>query len=142
MSNAIVDAASIRKVLVVGTGTMGQGIAQVTALAGYVTHLYDVDADRVNKAIDAIKAQTDRLVQKGKMLNEAQSSTNLSTRCGYYQQAQEYIAKNYYGPFYFSLNPTNVSTHGMGGPGLTSSLPAVAVGPTLPWESIWDNPSS
>jgi len=73
MSNAIVDAASIRKVLVVGTGTMGQGIAQVSALAGYATYLFDVDPARIEKAIGLIKAVTDRAVQKGKMLNEARS---------------------------------------------------------------------
>src|SRR3954451_11610167 len=73
MSNAFVDAASIRKVLVVGTGTMGQGIAQVCALAGYATHMFDVDAARIDKAIGVIKSVTDRLVQKGKMLNEARS---------------------------------------------------------------------
>lgn len=67
------EAHEIRKVLVLGTGAMGQGIAQVSAVAGYVTHLYDVDAARVGKAIDAIKSVTDRLVQKGKMLNEARS---------------------------------------------------------------------
>jgi 3-hydroxybutyryl-CoA dehydrogenase len=68
-----VAASEIRKVLIVGTGTMGQGIAQVTATAGYVTHLFDVEAGRVEKAIGVIKAVTDRLVQKGKMLNEARS---------------------------------------------------------------------
>jgi 3-hydroxybutyryl-CoA dehydrogenase len=75
MSNTAqaVDAASIRKVVVIGTGTMGQGIAQVTATAGYVTHMYDVDAARIDKAIGVIKAVTDKLVQKGKMLNEARS---------------------------------------------------------------------
>jgi 3-hydroxybutyryl-CoA dehydrogenase len=67
------DASSIRSVLVLGAGTMGQGIAQVTALAGYVTRLYDVEASRIDKAIDAIRSVTDRLVQKGKMLNEARS---------------------------------------------------------------------
>lgn len=67
------EAHAIRKVLVLGTGAMGQGIAQVSAVAGYVTHLYDVDVARVGKAIDAIKSATDRLVQKGKMLNEARS---------------------------------------------------------------------
>jgi peptide/nickel transport system substrate-binding protein len=76
------------------------------------------------------------------LLNEAQGSTNLSTRCNYYHQAQEYIATNYYGPFYFSLNPTNVSAKGIGGPGLTSAVPAVAVTPTIPWESVWYNPPS
>jgi 3-hydroxybutyryl-CoA dehydrogenase len=76
MSNAsvpVVDAPSIRKVLVVGSGTMGQGIAQVTAVAGYVTHLYDVEPARIEKAIGVIKAVTDRMVQKGRMLNEARS---------------------------------------------------------------------
>lgn len=68
-----IDAASIRKVVVIGTGAMGQGIAQVCALAGYVTHMYDVDPSRIEKAIGVIKAQTDKLVQKGKMLNEARS---------------------------------------------------------------------
>jgi 3-hydroxybutyryl-CoA dehydrogenase len=63
----------LRSILVVGSGTMGQGIAQVTATAGYVTHLHDVDDARIARAIDAIKAQTERLVQKGKMLNEARS---------------------------------------------------------------------
>jgi peptide/nickel transport system substrate-binding protein len=76
------------------------------------------------------------------MLNQAQGSTNLPTRCNFYHQAQEYIAKNYYGPFYFSLNPTNVSAKGIGGPGLTSAVPAVAVTPTIPWESVWYNPPS
>jgi 3-hydroxybutyryl-CoA dehydrogenase len=52
---------------------MGQGIAQVTAIAGYVTHLHDADMARVPAAIEAIKRATDRLVQKGKMLNEARS---------------------------------------------------------------------
>jgi peptide/nickel transport system substrate-binding protein len=76
------------------------------------------------------------------LLNQAQGSTSLPTRCNYYHQAQEYIAKNFYGPFYFSLDPTNVSAKGIGGPGLTSAVPAVAVTPTIPWESVWYNPPS
>jgi peptide/nickel transport system substrate-binding protein len=76
------------------------------------------------------------------LLNQAQGSTSLATRCDYYHQAQSYIAKNYYGPFYFSLNPTNISAKGIGGPGLTSPVPAVAVTPTIPWESVWYNPPS
>ncbi len=74
MSDAITAAlASIKRVVVLGSGTMGQGIAQVTAQAGFVTHVFDVDAGRVAKAIDNIKQTTDKLVQKGKMLNEARS---------------------------------------------------------------------
>jgi peptide/nickel transport system substrate-binding protein len=75
------------------------------------------------------------------LLNEAQGSTNLSTRCGFYDQAAEYIAKNYYGPFYFTFSPANISVHGITGPGLTTPLASVAVVPTIPWEDISYNPS-
>ena len=77
-----------------------------------------------------------------KLLNQAQGFTDLSTRCKYYDQAAEYIAKNYYGPFYFSLNPISITAKGINGPGLTTSVPAVAVAPTIPWESVNDNPST
>src|SRR5580704_17658620 len=73
MTETLSAPGAIRKVLVVGTGTMGQGIAQVTATAGYLTHMYAVDRARVDKAIEVIKAVTDRAVQKGRMLNEARS---------------------------------------------------------------------
>jgi 3-hydroxybutyryl-CoA dehydrogenase len=71
--STIAALASIKRVVVLGSGTMGQGIAQVTAQAGFVTNIYDVDAARVFKAIENIKQTTDKLVQKGKMLNEARS---------------------------------------------------------------------
>jgi peptide/nickel transport system substrate-binding protein len=77
-----------------------------------------------------------------KLLIAAQSSPVLATRCSYYDQAAEYIAKMYYGPFYFSFAPANVSVKGIGGPGLTIPLPAVAVTPTIPWEDVYYNPSS
>jgi peptide/nickel transport system substrate-binding protein len=76
------------------------------------------------------------------LLNEAEAPTNLSARCSYYNQAAEYIAKNYYGPFYFTFSPANLSVKGIGGPGLTTALPAVAVAPTIPWEDVYYNPGS
>jgi peptide/nickel transport system substrate-binding protein len=75
------------------------------------------------------------------LLNSAQGSTNLSTRCGFYDQAAAYIAKNYYGPFYFTFSPANISVHGVSGPGLTTNLASVAVVPTIPWEDVYYNPS-
>jgi len=89
-SEATSPGASVKRVVVLGAGTMGQGIAQVTAQAGYVTHLYDVDAARITRAIESIKQTTDKLVQKGKMLNEARSeligalvaSPDLAKACG------------------------------------------------------------
>jgi peptide/nickel transport system substrate-binding protein len=76
------------------------------------------------------------------LLQDAQGSTTLATRCGYYDQAAQYIAKNYYGPFYFTFSPANVSVHGISGPGLTTPLASVAVVPTIPWEDVYYNPGS
>jgi peptide/nickel transport system substrate-binding protein len=76
------------------------------------------------------------------LLLDAQGSTNLSTRCGYYNQAAEYIAKNYYGPFYFAFSPANISVKGIAGPGLSTPLASVVVVPTIPWEDVYYNPSS
>jgi peptide/nickel transport system substrate-binding protein len=76
------------------------------------------------------------------LLTDAQGSTNMSTRCSYYDQAAEYIAKNYYGPFYFTFSPANVSVHGITGPGLSTPLASVAVVPTIPWEDVSYNPAS
>jgi peptide/nickel transport system substrate-binding protein len=75
------------------------------------------------------------------ILNAAAASSSLSVRCPLYNQAAAYIAKNYYGPFYFSFAPANVSVKGVAGPGLTTPLPAVAVTPAVLWEDVYYNPS-
>jgi len=46
---------------------MGQGIAQVSAQAGHVTHLFDAIPGRAHEALHAIGVQLDKLVGKGKM---------------------------------------------------------------------------
>jgi peptide/nickel transport system substrate-binding protein len=76
------------------------------------------------------------------LLANAAASTNLATRCGFYNQAEAYIAKNYYGPFFFNFSPPNVSVHGVSGPGLSTPLASVSVVPTIPWEDVYYNPSS
>jgi peptide/nickel transport system substrate-binding protein len=76
-----------------------------------------------------------------KLLIAAQSTPVQATRCKFYNQAAAFIAKMYYGPFYFSFAPANVSVKGIGGPGLTVPLSAVAVTPTIPWEDAYYNPS-
>jgi len=59
--------AAIRKVSILGSGTMGQGIAQVTASAGLTTCVFDAVPGRAEQAVAAIKAQLEKLVAKGKM---------------------------------------------------------------------------
>ena len=54
-------------VAVVGTGTMGQGIAQVALVAGHHVRLFDAAPGRAQEAADAIGARLDRLVDKDRM---------------------------------------------------------------------------
>ncbi|MEU6917228.1 3-hydroxyacyl-CoA dehydrogenase [Streptomyces olindensis] len=54
-------------VAVVGTGTMGQGIAQVALVAGHPVRLYDAAPGRAREAAEAIGARLDRLVEKDRL---------------------------------------------------------------------------
>ncbi|GAA3393580.1 3-hydroxyacyl-CoA dehydrogenase [Streptomyces roseoviridis] len=56
-----------RAVAVVGTGTMGQGIAQVALLAGHPVRLYDSAPGRAAEAVAAVGGRLDRLVEKGRL---------------------------------------------------------------------------
>jgi 3-hydroxybutyryl-CoA dehydrogenase len=51
----------IRQISVIGTGTMGRGIAYLAAVAGYDTVIHDADA----AALDAAKASIDSMLAKG-----------------------------------------------------------------------------
>ena len=57
----------IRRWGVVGAGTMGNGIAQVAATAGFDTVLVDVAPAALDKGLGAIGKSLDRLVAKGKL---------------------------------------------------------------------------
>jgi len=57
----------IRKVGVVGAGTMGHGIAQVSAQAGFAVTLIDVSDAALQRGLGAIAANLDRLVQKAQL---------------------------------------------------------------------------
>ena len=63
-------ASEIRRVVVVGAGQMGAGIAQVAAAAGIDVSLCDVSSERATRAKEGITRQLDRIVQKGKMTAE------------------------------------------------------------------------
>ncbi|MBV8581449.1 MAG: 3-hydroxybutyryl-CoA dehydrogenase, partial [Candidatus Eremiobacteraeota bacterium] len=58
------------RVLVVGAGQMGGGIAQVLAAKGHEVLLNDVDEARIRKGIDGIAKRLDRDVEKGRMTAE------------------------------------------------------------------------
>ncbi|NLC52037.1 MAG: 3-hydroxybutyryl-CoA dehydrogenase, partial [Firmicutes bacterium] len=55
------------KILVVGAGTMGAGIAQVAAQAGYEVFLQDITEQYVNKGKKNIASSLERMAKKGKL---------------------------------------------------------------------------
>lgn len=60
----------IKKVMVVGAGQMGSGIAQVCAQAGYDVILHDLKEDFVSRGLGVIRKNLVRQVDKGKMTQD------------------------------------------------------------------------
>lgn len=56
---------AVKNVVVVGGGTMGNGITHVFAQSGYETMLIDIKQEYVDRAISTIKKNLDRQAQKG-----------------------------------------------------------------------------
>ena len=67
--------ADIKTIGIVGAGTMGLGIAQVSAMAGYQTILFDIDEGMLSKAVQIITKNLDKGVEKGKVTEELKKST-------------------------------------------------------------------
>lgn len=63
----------IQKVAVLGAGTMGQGIAQVCAMSGYSTQLFDIESSLSQRAISSISINLDKAVSKSK-ISESQKT--------------------------------------------------------------------
>ncbi len=61
---------TIEKIVVVGAGTMGHGIAQTASVAGYQVTLIDIDPQALAKARVNIEYSTSRLVEKGTITAE------------------------------------------------------------------------
>ena len=60
----------IKKVCVVGTGVMGNGIVQVCAQAGYDIFVVDVRDDLLERGLSNIKKSLSKFVEKGKLTQE------------------------------------------------------------------------
>lgn len=66
---------TINSICVCGAGTMGSGIAQVTALAGFTTIQFDLNSDMLQKSKTAIEKNLLWMVDKGKITAEASTQT-------------------------------------------------------------------
>jgi 3-hydroxybutyryl-CoA dehydrogenase len=64
----------INEVGVVGAGTMGAGVAQVFATAGYPVKLQDIGEARLSRGMGAIKKSFERLVARDKLKPEARDA--------------------------------------------------------------------
>ncbi|MDD3022663.1 MAG: 3-hydroxybutyryl-CoA dehydrogenase [Syntrophomonadaceae bacterium] len=64
----------IKKIMVIGAGQMGGGIAQVSAQAGYATVQYDINMDLVNKGMALIEKNLTRDVSKGKKTEDEKAA--------------------------------------------------------------------
>ena len=61
---------SIQTVAVIGAGTMGAGIAQVCAQAGWKTNLFDAYPEGLERGMNAIETFWDKGIARGKTTPE------------------------------------------------------------------------
>jgi len=66
---------SINKVMVIGAGQMGSGIAQVCAQAGYDVLLNDMNEEALNKGMKNIEKHLSRSVEKERLTSEEKDAT-------------------------------------------------------------------
>jgi pyruvate/2-oxoglutarate dehydrogenase complex dihydrolipoamide dehydrogenase (E3) component len=76
-------AAMIKKVGVIGSGQMGNGIAHVAALAGFDVVLNDVSADRLKSAMATINGNLSRQVSKKIITEDARKQGVGADRLGF-----------------------------------------------------------
>ena len=60
----------IQRIAVIGAGTMGRGIVQLFAQAGYRVSCYDAQAGAADKALEFVAGMIDRAVSKGRYSQE------------------------------------------------------------------------
>jgi 3-hydroxybutyryl-CoA dehydrogenase len=65
----------LRRIAVLGAGTMGRGIAQAAAAAGYAVIIRDIDEELVAKGLSAIESNLSKGVERGKVTAEERERT-------------------------------------------------------------------
>ena len=77
------------KVIIVGCGVMGSGIAIASIRAGYSTTLYDLNEDALQKAESYIHQQLKKAIEKGKM-NDSQKD-DAGSHFGTYRRCSSHL---------------------------------------------------
>lgn len=71
----------MKQIAVIGSGTMGNGIAHTFAQFNYQVNLIDINQDALDKAIQTITKNLDRQVAKGTLTADQKATTlnNITT---------------------------------------------------------------
>lgn len=71
----------IKNIVVIGAGTMGNGIAHTFAQSGFKVNLVDVSQDALDKGLKTITTNLDRIIAKGNLTEEQKAETlgNITT---------------------------------------------------------------
>ncbi|MED5354734.1 MAG: 3-hydroxyacyl-CoA dehydrogenase NAD-binding domain-containing protein [Bacteroidota bacterium] len=71
----------MKKISIIGAGTMGNGIAQVFAMNNYKVYLIDLNSDSLSNAMNTISINLDRMIKKDIISDDQKLSVldNLST---------------------------------------------------------------
>lgn len=71
----------IKNIVVIGAGTMGNGIAHTFAQSGFSVNLVDVSQDALDRGLKTITTNLDRIIAKGNLTEEQKSETlgNITT---------------------------------------------------------------
>lgn len=65
----------MKNIAVIGSGTMGNGIAHVFAMNGFDVNLFDIATEALDKAIATIEKNLDRMLTKGLITEEGKANT-------------------------------------------------------------------
>lgn len=71
----------IRNIVVIGAGTMGNGIAHTFAQSGFKVNLVDVSQEALDRGLKTITTNLDRIIAKGNLTEEQKAETlgNINT---------------------------------------------------------------
>lgn len=79
----------IRRVFVIGAGTMGHGIAEIAAIAGYEVYMYDISDEILKNAINKIKWSLEKLYEKKRIRSIEEVMNRITPTLDF-----DYAAKN------------------------------------------------
>ncbi len=61
---------TLKNITVLGSGIMGHGIAQISAMSGYKVKLRDIEKQFLDRAMDKVKWSLQKLAEKNKITND------------------------------------------------------------------------